>query len=267
MRSSTRLTGWRRVAGAMWRPPEDPQIFGALEIDARPVLAQILREHVRGHRLTPMHFVGRAVGHALRAVPELNVRIVRGRAYPRETIDVFFITSVAHGDELAGIKVEDIDHKTVTEVAEELAERSDVVKRSRDRASSRTKRLVDALPPRLLRTALRATAFLTERLQVDVPGLALRRSPFGSAMVTNVGMFGLPQGFAPLAWMYDVPLLVLVGDITDRPVVSAGHVVVRPTLSITTTIDHRFADGGHVGLAMKAFRAYLAEPERFESVD
>jgi pyruvate/2-oxoglutarate dehydrogenase complex dihydrolipoamide acyltransferase (E2) component len=251
----------------MWRPPEDPQIFGALEIDARPVLAQILREHVRGHRLTPTHFVGRAVAHALRAVPELNVRIVRGRAYPRPSIDVFFITAIAHGHDLAGIKVEDIDNKTVTEVAEELAERGDVAKRSRDRASSRTKRLVDVMPPRLLRTALRATAFLTERLQIDVPALALRRSPFGSAMVTNIGMFGLPQGFAPLAWMYDVPLLVLVGEITERPVVVGGTVVARPMLSITTTIDHRFADGGHVSLAMKAFRSYLAEPERFESLE
>ena len=29
-------------------------------------------------------------------------------------------------------------------------------------------------------------------------------------------MFGLPIGFAPLSWMYKVPLLVLVGTITEK---------------------------------------------------
>jgi len=263
----TRLTGWRRIAGAMWNAPNDPQIFGALDLDARPVLAFIERERERGHHVTPTHVVGRATAHALHAVPDLNVRIVGGRAFPRDSIDIFFITSVAHGQDLSGVKVRDVTHKTTGEVADELADRSAAIKTGRDREFSRSKRLMDALPPRLLRGALRLTALLTERLQLDLPALALRRSPFGSAMVTSVGMFGLPQGFAPLAWMYDVPLLVLVGEITVRPVVADGVVVPRAVLPVTATIDHRYVDGWHVSVAMKAFREYLAAPERFEQAE
>jgi len=155
-------------------------------------------------------------------------------------------------------------NKSADEIAVELAERSRAMKTGKDKEFSRSKRLMDALPPRLLRGALRATAFLTETLQLDLPALALRRSPFGGAMVTSVGMFGLPQGFAPLAWMYDVPLLVLVGEIASRPVVADGAVIARDVLPITATIDHRYVDGWHVSLAMKAFREYLAAPERFE---
>jgi hypothetical protein len=33
---STRVLGWRRIASAMWSPPDDPQIFGALDVDAAP---------------------------------------------------------------------------------------------------------------------------------------------------------------------------------------------------------------------------------------
>ena len=258
------MTGWRRVAGAMWGAPDDPQIFGALELDARPVLAFIERERARGVRVTATHLVGRAVAHTLVAVPDLNVRIVSGRAYPRPTVDVFFITAVAQGNDLSGVKVEDVPHKSAVQVASELLERANAMKSGRDREFSKSKRLMDALPPRVLRMALHATAFLTETLQLDLPMLALRRAPFGSAMVTSVGMFGLPQGFAPLAWMYDVPLLVLVGEIGPRAVVVDGAVVARETLPITATIDHRFVDGYHVSRAMKAFREYLADPAQFE---
>jgi 2-oxoacid dehydrogenases acyltransferase (catalytic domain) len=59
-------------------------------------------------------------------------------------------------------------------------------------------------------------------------------------------------------------LLLLVGEITERPVVEAGAVVARPILPITATIDHRYADGWHVSRALIAFREYLADPGAFE---
>lgn len=264
MSTSTRVTGWRRVAGAMWHAPDDPQIYGALEVDARPLLAVMEAYRAAGHRVTPTHLVGRALAHMLAAVPDLNVRIVNGRAYPRPTIDVFYIAAVGKGRDLSGVKIADVPNKPAAQIAQELLERATAMKAGRDKEFARTKGLTDRLPPWLLRGALRATALLTEAFQVEVPSLGLRRSPFGSAMVSSVGMFGLPQGFAPLAWMYDVPLLLLVGEITERPVVEAGAVVARPVLPITATIDHRYADGWHVSRALVAFRAYLADPAAHE---
>ncbi len=263
-RSSTRLTGWRRIASAMWRGPDDPQIFGALELDAGPVLAFLARARGAGHHVTVTHLVGRAIAHALREVPELNVRIRRGRARRRRSIDVFFITSVAEGHDLSGVLIAGADGKPATVIACELAERSAAMKQGHDRELAQTKRLLDHIPWWLLRPTLKATAFLTQELELELPSLSLHRAPFGSAMVTSVGMFGLPQGFAPLAWMYDVPLLVLVGEITPRPVVVQGQVEVRDMLPIAATIDHRYVDGWQVSRLMKAFRDYLAAPDRLE---
>ena len=262
--TTKKLTGWRRIANAMWHAPDDPQIFGALEIDARPLQAFIEQARQAGHRLTPTHLVGRALAHALEAVPDLNVQIRRGRTRPRRSIDIFFIAAVAAGRDLSGVKIEAVPDKSAIAIARELAERSAAMKSGRDRDFARSKRLMDALPPWLLRRALEATAFLSEDLGLDLPMLALRRQPFGSAMVSSVGMFGLPHGFAPLAWMYDVPLLILVGEIGPRPVVVGGRVEACEILPITATIDHRYVDGWHVSSAMKAFREYLAAPERYE---
>ncbi|MCW5803118.1 MAG: 2-oxo acid dehydrogenase subunit E2 [Deltaproteobacteria bacterium] len=264
--TARRITGWRRVANAMWRAPNDPQIYGALDVDAAPLLAFIDRARRAGHRVTPTHLVGRAIARALDRVPELNVRIRRGRAHPRGTIDVFFIAAVASGGDLSGVKVRDVGARSAIDVAEELARRATAMKRGDDPDLARTKAATDAMPPWLLRRMLRLTAFLTEDLRLDVPWLGLRREPFGSAMVTSVGAFGVQQGFAPLAWMYDVPLLILVGELAERAVAAGGKVSARTILPITATIDHRYVDGWHVSRAMQAFRDYLEDPQAYEPV-
>jgi pyruvate dehydrogenase E2 component (dihydrolipoamide acetyltransferase) len=258
------LTGWRRIASAMWGPPSDPQIYGMLDVEATAALAFLEGCRAAGQHVTVTHLVGRAVAHALRKVPDLNVQIRGGQVRPRPTVDIFFITAVAGGHDLSGVKVERVDERPVWEVAAELDRRARRLKTSTDPEFKRTKAMTDRLPHRLLRSALRATAYLTNSLQVEVGPLALHPSPFGSAMVTSVGMFGLPQGLAPLAWMYDVPLLVLVGEVTERPMVVDHQVVARPVVPITATIDHRYVDGWHLGHLMRAFRGYLADPASFE---
>lgn len=261
---TTSLRGWRRVASAMWHAPNDPQIFGALDIDARPIRALIARAATAGHRLTPTHVVGRAVAHALFQVPELNTHIAFGRSREHSTADVFFIASVGKGNDLSGVKIRDAGGKSVVEIADELNERGHALKTGHDKNFARSKKLTDAVPALLLRPLLRASAFLTETLDLDLKPLGLERRPFGSAMVTSVGMFGLPHGFAPLAWMYGVPLLVLVGELTTKAIVVDGRVEAREMLPITATIDHRYVDGAQIARAMNAFREYLAAPLEFE---
>jgi pyruvate/2-oxoglutarate dehydrogenase complex dihydrolipoamide acyltransferase (E2) component len=259
-----RLTGWRKIANALWDAPSDPQIYGSLDIDATSMLAFIAAARARGEHVTATHLIGRAVAHALAVVPELNVRLVGDRAIDRDSVDVFFITAVAGGQDLTGVKVASADRKSAIEVARELNRRSRSMKKGDDPDFARTKRTMDLLPRAVLRPALRFSAWLAGDHAKGIDALGLAPSPFGSAMVTSVGMFGLPMGFAPLAWMYRVPLLVLAGEIGDRPVAVSGRVVVRPIIPVTATIDHRYVDGAHLGRALQAFRAYLASPSAFE---
>jgi pyruvate/2-oxoglutarate dehydrogenase complex dihydrolipoamide acyltransferase (E2) component len=259
-----KLTGWRRVAAAMWPPPNDPQIYGELELDATPVLNFIQEARDDGYHVTPTTVVGKAMAHALRKVPELNTRIVGLRAIPRKSIDIFFITAVGAGQDLSGVKVRHVDGRSAADVAQELAARSSKVRAGDDPEFAMTKTLMERLPRPALAGALKLTTLLTERLQLDIPSLALHASPFGSAMVSSVGMLGLPHGFSPLSWMYDVPLMVLVGAIDERPWVVDHQVVVRPVLPIMATIDHRYVDGAHISRLLGAFRSYLDDPSRHE---
>ncbi len=260
----SKLSGWRKIATAMWSEADDPQIYGALEIDATRILAFVEQARAAGHRITPTHLVGRALAHALHEVPDLNVRLVGGEAVQRETVDVFFITMVGGGRDLSGVKVTRTDAKSAYAVAAELGGRSRTLKSGKDPGFASTKRLMDALPTPLLRRALQLGAWITGERAWSVRSLALEASPFGSAMVSSLGSIGLPLGFVPLAWMYKVPMIVVAGEIADKPVAIAGKVEVRPVLPITATIDHRYADGWHIGQLVKPFRAYLDDPGAFE---
>lgn len=258
-----RLTGWRRIAGAMWDAPTNPQIFGALDVDARPIQAFLAEGRARGHHVTPTHLVGRAVAHALARCPDMNVRLLAGYALPRDSIDIFFHAAVEGGD-LSGVKIERADQKSAVELAAELGRRAAATKQGRDPSFQRTKRIMDRLPMPALRAAVRLSSFLTGTLDLDLPALGLTRRPFGSAAVTSIGMLGLPSGFAPLTRAEAMPLLVCVGEIVDRPVAVAGRAEVLPVLPVTATLDHRYVDGWHIRELMRHFRAYLADPSAFE---
>jgi pyruvate dehydrogenase E2 component (dihydrolipoamide acetyltransferase) len=260
------MSSWRRIAAASWGPPLDPQIYGDLEIDATPLLAYL--EEVRdatGVRVTVTHVVGRALGHALAAHPDINARLVRGRFHPRESIDIFFVAAVAGGTDVSGVKIAHVDRKSLTEVASELTRRVERV-RSGEAEVGGSSKAVDSLPFSVLRRVLRLATWLTTDKNRNLKRLGLPRQPFGSAMVTSVGMFGVQKAYGPLSPLFRVPILALVSEITPKPVVIDEEIVVRPMLTVTATMDHRYLDGSHAAGLARNVRAYLENPAAFEPV-
>ena len=262
---SRRVQGWRKLAGATWGAPRDPQFFGDLEIDAGTLLEyQRMIRAESGVRVTMTHLIGRAVAHGLSEVPTLRVRLARGREHPRESTDVFFIVSSGAGDELTGVKITCADQKSVVEIATELTAATTAIAEGEDASFGRVKRMLTLLPKWLLRPAIRLSAWLTSDLNLDLPRLGMRRQSFGGAMITSVGMWSVTRAYSPLAAYYRVPLLILVGAVTQRPAAVAGRVVVRPMLTLTATFDHRYVDGAHAARFAEAVRDYCADPTRFE---
>lgn len=254
-----RTTGWRRLAGASWRSPADPQFYGELEVDATSILSYVNEMRaVHGVRATVTHVIGAAVAHAMSEVPELNVRLARGRVRPRESVDVFFIASVR--GELTGVKVAHADRKPLLALACEVNARVDELERGDDPRLGRGKAMLARLPRVLVRPALWLAAWLTSDLNLDLSRLGLPRQAFGGAMITSVGMWGVSRAFSPLAAYYRVPVLVLVGAVEARPVVIGGEVTARPMLTLTATFDHRYADASQAVRFADAVRRYCADP-------
>jgi len=260
-----KIRGWRKIAAATWGPPNDPQIYGDLDIDATNLLAFVdeARE-VSGQKVTVTHVAGKAVAYALAQHPDLNVRMYRGHFVQRPTVDIFFIVSADAGSELSGVKVERADEKPVVEIAAELGGRARTIRTGDDPEFGKTKSMLARTPLRALGVMLRLAAWLTSDRDMDMPKRGLPGQPFGSAMITSVGMFGIQRGYAPLSPYYRIPFLVLVGEVTPKPVVVDDEIVARPILTITATMDHRYVDGYHASRLARSVREYLEDPKRHE---
>jgi pyruvate/2-oxoglutarate dehydrogenase complex dihydrolipoamide acyltransferase (E2) component len=258
---SERLRGWRRLAVAIWAEPGDPQMRGDIEVDAGPALAYIeeAREHTGVH-LTIVHLVGRALGHAIAAHPDLNVLPHRDRLTPRDRVDVSFIVAFDEGRSNAAARIRDVDRKPAISIARELEVRAEELRSHADAAVDRFGRIVDRVPLPLLRLGLRAGVWLTVDRGVDLGLPGLEPGGFGSALVTSIGGIGIDHGYPMITPFSRVPIAIAVGRIARRPVAIEDQVVIRPMLTLSAAMDHRYLDGFQAAQLIGPMRAYLADP-------
>lgn len=264
-RKRSKIKGWRKITSATWGNPNDPQIYGDLEVDATNVLAFI--DHAREThevRLSVTHMVGKAIAYGLGEHPDLNVHMHGNYFIHNPTVDIFFIVSTDNGAELDGVKVSRADEKPVVDIARELSDRAGRIRSGDDAELGKTKKVIGRTPRRLLGLSMKTAAWLTTDREMDLKKYGLPRQPFGSAMVSSVGMFGIQHAYAPLSPYYRIPFLVVVGEVAEKPAVVEGQVVARPLLTVSATMDHRYVDGFHAAKLARSVRAYLEDPKRFE---
>jgi pyruvate/2-oxoglutarate dehydrogenase complex dihydrolipoamide acyltransferase (E2) component len=264
-RPLTPLRGWRRVAAQAWRPPDDPSVYALVDLPMRSALAYLERcREETGVRVTVSHLVARGLALAIHEFPQLNGIVSRGRIMLRDTVDIFLQVATEGGKDLSGIKICRCDEKSAVEIAREAEVRVARLRQRQDRQVERTKSVLDRIPVPILGRMMRTISYLIYDRDLDLSRLGIVKDEFGSAMVSNIGVFGLQVAFAPLVPFSRTPVVVLVGEVQDRAVAEAGRVVVRPMMTLGATFDHRFMDGYQGGRMAQILRAYLEDPERFE---
>lgn len=258
----------RKLAIATWRAPREANIYGKLDLDATEALAYLQQVRERsGERVTMTHLVARATAAALAEEPTLNGRIRFGRYLPNDRVSIAFLVTMPDGSDLARARVDDVDRKDLATIAAELRGRSRRLRDGADTDWEASKRIVRALPTWLLRPVVWTTGWLTASLGIGAKPLGLERQPFGSAIVTSVGMLGLDEAWVPPTPFARVPLYVLIGAVRERPTAVQGQVVTRPMLTVTATIDHRFIDGFQAATLARAFRRVFDDPWSLDGTD
>ncbi|MBI2338879.1 MAG: 2-oxo acid dehydrogenase subunit E2 [Deltaproteobacteria bacterium] len=263
---------WRRISIAVWNAPNDPTVYGKLEIDATAALAHLEKLNRGGSatgdspvKITMTHLAARAIALTLHKFPDINGIIKWKKIYLRKTVDIFLQVAIEEGNEgerpdLSGAKIDACENKSVVQIARELKDKSGQIRRKEDPQFKATIRLLNLVPTFLLSWVIRFLTFLNYNLGVNLTGLGVPRDPFGSVMITSVGSLGMPPGYAPLVPISRVPIIVCVGQVAEKPWVAAGAVVVRPILELKFTFDHRFIDGLTGSRMAKYFRELLENP-------
>lgn len=257
----------RKMAIATWSAPREGNIYGQLSLDCTEALRYM--EHLRqrtGQKVTISHMIGKALGMSMAQTPGLNGRIVFGRFVPYPTTDISFLVALEDGQNLFKVKVRDADSKSIDQIAQALNEGAQRLHKQDDAQLKQAMQTLKMLPRFFVPFTLWLNGFLGGALGWQSKLLGVERFPFGSAIITNVGMLGLDEGYAPPTPFARVPVLLLVGAIKDRPVVlDDGQLGVKPMITISATIDHRFIDGYQLGAVAKIFRQVIEDPWSLEA--
>ena len=220
----------------------------------------------RGLKLTMTHVVTQAVARAFAEHPELNAKVgLGGRILQRETVDVFVSVATDGGRDLTGVRLDEADALSLEQIAAGVAERVESTRKDEDPTYRRSRDLMRRLPSPLLRPMLWLTDVLTNELHLHLPAASMPRDPFGSVVVTNVGMFGIDTAFAPFVPLARCPMLLLVTAVRERPWVvkrpdGSSAVEPRPVLRLCATFDHRIVDGAAAGRLAESIVRWVESP-------
>jgi pyruvate dehydrogenase E2 component (dihydrolipoamide acetyltransferase) len=264
-----RPSGWRNIAIGTWRSAKDPSVYGVVDLDVAKAEAYLTEESLRLARtgakvpkLTMTHFLGKAVAEAMRRHPQINCVLRLGKLYPRRSVTLFFqVATDEGGEDLSGVTVRDAAHKSVVDMATEMAKKVGAVRDGSDKSYKEMKSLMRRVPGWLAGLVLDLAAFLQYTLNLWSPLLGTPKDPMGSVMITNVGTLGLELGFAPLVAYSRVPMVIAAGAVKDRVVPENGVPVVRPMMRLGVTFDHRIIDGVHAAKMARTVEAIFASPE------
>lgn len=257
-----RPTSFRKLAASMWRPPNDPHIYGQVDVDATNALAFVDDYNKNNDcKITITHVVVRALAIAFRRHPEANAKVTATRFLQRKRVEIFCQVATGGGRDLSGYKISDVDKKSLQEISAALTRGATDIREDKDPSFKRSRNMFHILPLFALRFVLWVMSFLQNTLHLHLPSLGMPIDAFGAAMVTNVGPFGVDTAWAPLVPIARCSLLILVPQIKQRPWVVDGRVEPRPILRLCASFDHRIIDGYLAGKLNKVVEEVLGNPE------
>ncbi|KAF4036852.1 2-oxoacid dehydrogenases acyltransferase (catalytic domain) [Phytophthora infestans] len=257
----------RKMMISTFGPPDSGMILGTLQLDTTKTNQYIAdRRKDSNCHLTITHIVLRALGEVLSKAPSVNGHLVFGNYYPAPTVDISCLVAVGAGKDLGVCRLPKIDKMTLQDVVDHVRGDATKIRSGQDKGQEDRNKIMSALPTWVLRPMVNFLGWLGSACGFRIPVVGVEPYMFGACLVTSVGMMGLDMAFSPITPYSQVPMLVTIGSIMDKAVVVDGKVEVRPILTLTTTIDHRYIDGSEAARMAKTLKAIVEDPNLLEAV-
>lgn len=244
---------FRKVALSLWGPGGDPSVYGFLEVDVTEL------------RLTssPMSLVIKGLGEVMKKHQELNYIMRFGRLYRRRDINISVMVNIfEHGKhDLSFATLRRVDELSLASIEEQLSKDAAQIRRREDPHLGFSLKLIHRLPHSWTRVFLRAFAFLSHDLNLNLSFLRLPKDPFGSVIVTNVGSLGIKKALVPLVPLTRAGLLVSIGQVSKEAVVVDDRIEIREIMHLGVTFDHRLFDGAQAARMIRDFELFLKHGE------
>ncbi|UIZ28432.1 hypothetical protein KXD40_004631 [Peronospora effusa] len=253
----------RKTMISTFGPPDSDMIFGTLQLDMTKANQYIAARRINSDwHLTATHIVLLAFGKALSMAPYMNDHLVFGSYYPAPTVDISCLVALGDGKDFGVCRLRDIDKMNLQDVDNCLRGVSTKMCSGQgDRNKS-----MSLLPTWVIRLMRNVFGWLGGACGVRIPQVGKDPFMFGSCMVTSVDMMGLDMAFSSIPLYSQVPMLVNIGSILDKAVVVNDKVEVRPMLTLTTTVDHQYANSCEVARMAKSLKEFVENPSLLEVI-
>ncbi len=260
------VSPWRKISLGTWRITGDSSVYSSLTLDATRAMDTIKKYNTEnlmqntGKKLTLTSMVVYALAQGLKECPQLNSIIRFGGIYQRQDIDLFVHVAIdGEGEDLSGVVIRKAQDKSVEEIALEIKDLTNRLRMEGDPQFTEIKKSIQYVPTLLLKYILDLLGFFLYSLNLWTPKFNVKRDPFGSAMVTNIGSLGVDQAFVPIPYYSRIPLIISIGALKYAPWVNqkTQEVEVRPQVIISATFDHRIIDGVHGAKLINSLKKYF----------
>lgn len=253
------MSSRRKVCLAIWDPSTEPNCYGRVAVNMNKAVKFLDEQNSKAKegeaKLTITHLVGKATAMAIAKVPSVNGRIHFGTFIPNSTVDISFLVAIGKGQDLGKVLVRSCENKTIHDISKELHARANVVREGKCASQNALQPIAKLLPTPVIKYLLRIAGFLGT-------GCGFTPNPFGTAVITNIGVFGMEEAFAAPTPFARCPIYLAVGCLTDKPAVEEGQIVVQKQLVLSATMDHRFLDGAQAAIIAKTVKDIMEDPAK-----
>ncbi len=232
-----------RIALATWSRANDAKVGCTLRLEWD-------RVSLAHPGVVPVAVLGYALGQALKQNPIANRRIVLWGLRPHKTVRISF--AVDAKDDLKVAVVDRVDELDARQLQQAL-KRAALDARKGIGPLARATRLVEHLPVVIGRPALRLWSFITAGLGIGMLGVP--GAPFGAAILSSVGRFGLPAVDVPFIPFTRCVLVCSIGSVTPTVIARDGIGVVVETVDVAVTVDHRVSDASQFAALLATFES------------
>jgi hypothetical protein len=211
------------------------------------------------------HATVAAVNVGLAENPRMNQFVVGRRMYARKGRWITFSMKRKKQNKkakLSAVKLEMRDGETFRELCERINGQITVERSGVKTAADKEFDLFDMLPRPLLGFFSRALFWLD--YYNLMPGFFIKGDGmYTSAFLANLGSVGMGPGYHHLYEYGSCPLFIMIGQVSEEPVLENGEVVKGRVLHIRFSYDERIADGLTASYGIESVARVLANPEEW----
>mgnify|MGYP001286594489 CR=1 FL=1 len=259
-RQKRKLTPWRKVSLASWKPTGDSSTYVMEDIEMDEV-----KIYCKANNINVNSFIIKALSNTIEKHPKINSTVRFWKIRERNDISIFFHTSKDSAtDDLSGILINDGQKKSIFDVSKEYLEKIELFK-SGVSELDQSKKIVGILPGIFSKPLMNLYSFIVYSLNLNLRIFKAPNNAFGSIMLTSIGSLGLSKALCPIAPYTRVPMVISFGKIEKRPIVIENELTIRDICTFGFTFDHRIIDGIHFSDFLTCFKAYLTQPYILEN--